>query len=99
VPGIALAWLAGLSLVVYRQVSKQHHPPVPGTLLGASGFFALTALAAEIPGARPAATLAAWALVIAAYLKAPIITPASSTAAPATGTTQAAGTTTAAGRG
>jgi hypothetical protein len=83
--GIALAWLAGLSLVVYRQVSKQHHPPVPGTLLGASGFFALTALAAEIPGARPAATLAAWALVIAAYLKAPIITPAASTAAPVTG--------------
>jgi hypothetical protein len=83
--GIALAWLVGEALIVYRSVSKQKRPPTPGALLGSSGFFALCALVAEAPGARPAATMAAWAIVIAAYLNAPIITPASTTAA-STGT-------------
>jgi hypothetical protein len=81
VAGIALAWLVGEALIVYRSVSKQKRPPAPGALLGSAGFFALCALVAEAPGARPAATMAAWAIVIAAYLNAPIITPASTTAA------------------
>jgi hypothetical protein len=87
--GIALAWLVGEALIVYRSVSKQKRPPTPGALLGSSGFFALCALAAEAPGARPAATMAAWAIVIAAYLNAPIITPASSTTS-GSGTSSAA---------
>lgn len=95
--GIALAWLIGEGIIVYRSVTKQHHAPVPGTLLASSGFFALLALLAEYQRARPAATLLAFGVVIAAYLQAPLVAPAP--AAPATGTTQKAGTTTAAGRG
>lgn len=74
--GIALAWLIGEAVIVYRSVSKQHHAPVPGTLLASSGFFALCALLAEYRPARPAATLLAFGIVIAAWLQAPLIAPA-----------------------
>lgn len=73
--GITLAWLIGEGLIIYRQVSKNHHPPVPGTLLASSALFALLALLAEYQPARGAATLAAFGLDLAAYLQAPIITP------------------------
>lgn len=96
--GITLAWLLGEGIIVWRSVNKNHRPPVPGELLGSSAFFALLALLAEYPPARTTATLAAFGVVLAAYLQAPIVT----TGKPAptgSGTTQAAGTTTAAGRG
>jgi hypothetical protein len=101
VGGITLAWLIGEAIIITRQVNKQHHPPVPGALLGSSGLFALLAIIAEYPPARPAMTLLAFGVDIAAWLEMPYITPAApaAPASKATGTTQAPGTTTAAGRG
>jgi hypothetical protein len=79
--GIVLAWLIGEGIIVTRSVSSAHHPPIPGQLLGSSGFFALLALIAEYPPARPAATLIAFGIDIAAFLSpswtTPWLTPAS----------------------
>lgn len=83
--GITLAWLIGETIIIWRSVTKNHRPPMPGELLGSAGFFALCALLAEYPPARTTATLLAFGIDIAAYLQAPIITPASqSTTAAAT---------------
>jgi hypothetical protein len=79
--GITLAWLIGETIIVWRSVAKNHRPPMPGELLGSSGFFALCALLAEYPPARTTATLLAFGIDIAAYLQAPIITPGKTTAA------------------
>ena len=84
--GITLAWLIGESIIIWRSVSKDHRPPMPGKLLASSGFFALTALLAEYPPARTTATLLAFGIDIAAYLQVPIVTggsPKAAAAAPA----------------
>lgn len=83
--GITLAWLIGEGIIIWRSVTRQHRPPMPGQLLGSAVFFALLALLAEYPPARTTATLMAFGLDIAAWLEAPVITPAAakSTAAPA----------------
>jgi hypothetical protein len=75
VAGITLAWLIGEGIIIWRQVGKQHHAPIPGTLLGSSGFFALLALVAEYQPARAAATLTAFGVDLAAYLQVPLVTP------------------------
>lgn len=72
--GITAAWLIGIGIISWRSVSRNHRPPMPGELLGASGFFALCALIAEYPPARSAATLLAFGIDIAAYLEAPFVT-------------------------
>ena len=77
--GITLAWLIGEGIIIWRSVTRQHRPPMPGELLGSAAFFALLALLAEYPPARATATLMAFGLDIAAWLEAPIITPAAST--------------------
>jgi hypothetical protein len=77
VAGITLAWLIGETIIVWRSVTKQHRPPMPGELLGSAGLFALLALLAEYPPARTTATLMAFGLDLAAWLQAPLITPAS----------------------
>ena len=66
--GIVIAWGAGLGIITYRWV-KAGAPPTPGTLLMASGFFALCALLGEYQPARPAATLLAFGIDVAAYLQ------------------------------
>ena len=67
--GFVGAWLVGTGLVVWRQVHASHKPPVPGTLLGVTGMFALLALLADIsPAARPAITIGAWGLDVAGVL-------------------------------
>lgn len=81
--GITLAWLIGEGIIIWRSVNKNHRPPVPGELLGSSAFFALLALLAEYPPARTTATLTAFGVVLAAYLQAPIITPATQAKTPA----------------
>lgn len=72
--GITLAWLIGIGIISWRSVNREHRPPMPGELLGASGFFALTAVLAEYPPARTAATLLAFGIDIAAFLEAPFVT-------------------------
>lgn len=78
--GITLAWAIGEAIIITRQISREHHPPVPGTLLASSGLFALLALLAEYGPARPAATLLAFGVDIAAWLQMPYITPGPSNA-------------------
>src|ERR1700722_19406347 len=80
--GITLAWLAGLGIITWRSFTKDHHAPVPGTLLSASVLFALLAMVAEYQPARGAATAAAFGLDLAAWLKAPLITPKQAAALP-----------------
>lgn len=65
---LTAAWLAGLALITYRNVSRNHQPPVPGTMLAASGLFALLALVAEYQPAAGAAALAAWGFDLAALM-------------------------------
>ena len=86
--GLILAWLIGEGIIVYRSVSKNHAPPVPGTLLAPSGLFLLLALLAEYQPARGAATALAFGVDIAAMLNLWGLggaTPAEGTAAPAEG--------------
>jgi hypothetical protein len=79
--GITLAWLIGETIIVWRSVSRNHRPPMPGELLGSSVFFALLAMLAEYPPARTTATLMAFGVDIAAWLQAPLVTsPAAATA-------------------
>ena len=66
--GLVLAWLAGEGIITYRWV-KAGAPPTPGTLLAASGFFALLALLHEFPPARTTATLLAVGIDVAALLQ------------------------------
>src|SRR5215469_7103498 len=89
--GITLAWLIGEGIIVYRSVTRNHRPPVPGELLGSAGFFALLALLAEYQPARTFATVLAFGIDVAALLEAPLITPASQRAAGQAGAAAAAG--------
>lgn len=93
------AWLFGMGLITYRYVAKQHQPPIPGSMLAASGLFALLALVAEYPPAAGAAAAAAWGFDLAALLGLFPESVAGPTGKTATGTRQAPATTTAAGRG
>jgi hypothetical protein len=77
VAGITLAWLIGESIIIWRSVNRDHRPPAPGALLGSSALFALLALLAEYQPARTTATLIAFGVDLAAWLEAPIVTPAS----------------------
>jgi hypothetical protein len=108
--GILAAWLAGVGIVGWRAVHNEHRIPAPGVFLGVTGLFLAGALLAEwVPrsGSLVLATLAG--LDVAALLN---VLPAglggqitqaeqaqTGAGKPATGTTQAPGTSTAAGRG
>lgn len=98
-----------MGLISYRYITRQHQPPVPGSLLAASGLFALLAVVADWEAAAPAAVAAAWGFDLAALLnvlpasvagpKTAAPKPAVAQAAAYSGTVQAPGTTTAGGRG
>jgi hypothetical protein len=94
-----LAWLAGIGIISWRSVRQYKMPPVPGQLLGASGIFALLALAAEYQPAASTAALLGWGYDLAALLKPGVIPALAGGTKTAAGTTQAAGATTAGGRG
>ena len=66
--GILLAWLAGLGIIAWRDIKVNHGPPIPGQLLGASGFFALLSLLAEYDPAAGFAALLGWGFDLAALL-------------------------------
>jgi hypothetical protein len=73
VRGIILAWLIGEGIIVYRSVSKDHAPPVPGALLATSGLFVLLALLAEYEPARFLATAMAFGVDLAALMNLPVL--------------------------
>ena len=103
--GLTAAWLFGMGIITWRAIARQHQPPVPGTMLAASGFFALLALVSEYQAAAPAAAAIGWGVDLAALLNLFTDSPlfgnpgAKQPVTVSTGTTQAPGTTTAAGRG
>jgi hypothetical protein len=63
---VILAWLVGTGLMTYKDVKKNHRPPLPAELLAESGLFVVLGILAE---AQPklAATLA-WGFDAAAFL-------------------------------
>ena len=67
--GLAGAWLAGVSIVAWREVKSSGHMPVPAALMGVTGLFLGLALIADIsPKARPVVTLLGWGLDLAGLL-------------------------------
>lgn len=103
---LAAAWLTGIGLIFWQDITRHKHPPMPGRLLGASGYFILLAGLAEFgPGWEQVAAALGWGLDLAVLLQLPVVPAA--LAGPqkggqgkqVTGTTPAPGTTTAAGRG
>lgn len=93
--GILLAWVAGLGLITWRGVKKDRKPVSPGQYAAASGLYVLLAMVSEYGPAAPVAVLLAWGFDLAVFLQ---VLP-EQVAGPKTGTTQAPGTSTAAGRG
>ena len=67
--GVMLAWAAGMGIIVYRSVAREHKPPVPGQMLAATGLFALLAAVAEYPPAAPAAGLFAFGVDVAVLMQ------------------------------
>lgn len=63
---VIIAWLVGTGLMTYKDVKKNHRPPLPAELLAESGLFVLLGMLAE---AQPklASTLA-WGFDLAAFL-------------------------------
>lgn len=63
---IFAAWMVGETIIIYRTVSKQKRPPMPGELLASSGLFLLLALLSDVqPGL---ASLLGWGFDLAALL-------------------------------
>jgi hypothetical protein len=82
-----MAWLIGEGIIVYRSVTKNHAPPMPGALIASSGIFALLALLAESDTARPVAVALAFGFDIAAFMNLyPPVTGGGSAATPAPAT-------------
>lgn len=69
--GLVAAWLAGMGLVTWRMVHRDHKMPVPGALAGISGLFAAMALTADVwPQSAGLVTLTAVGLDVAAFFNA-----------------------------
>jgi len=69
VRGIALAWLAGMGLLTWRELRDTRHAVPPGRYLAASGLYALLALLAEYQPAARVAALTAWGFDLAVLLR------------------------------
>ncbi|HWM96711.1 MAG TPA: hypothetical protein VNO54_06605 [Streptosporangiaceae bacterium] len=68
--GLGGAWLAGISIVAWREVRASGHMPVPAALLGVTGLFAVLALIGDAsPAARPVVTMLGWGLDVAGLFK------------------------------
>lgn len=63
---VIIAWLVGEGLMVYKDVRKNHRPPLPAELLATSGLFVMLGILAE-PAPKLASTLA-WGFDAAAFL-------------------------------
>ncbi len=66
--GLALAWLAGEGIIVYRW-TKHKAPPPPGALLEASILFVALGVLAQYQPARTAAALFGWGIDIAVVMQ------------------------------
>jgi hypothetical protein len=67
--GLAGAWVVGVGIVAWREVTSHGHLPVPAALLGVTGLFAVLGIIADAsPRARPVVTLLGWGLDVAGLL-------------------------------
>lgn len=67
--GILAAWIAGMGIVGWRDVHKEHRIPAPGALLGITGLFLAGALIAEwVPRADTLVLATLVGLDVAAFL-------------------------------
>lgn len=67
--GILAAWIAGIGIVAWRDVHKEHRIPAPGQLLGITGLFLAGALVAEwVPRAESLILATLVGLDVAAFL-------------------------------
>lgn len=66
---LLVEWLVAEGIIFYRATTREHHVPMPGQLLAASGVFVLLALLAEAgPGAAQLAATLGGGFVMAAGL-------------------------------
>lgn len=63
---VILAWLVGEGLMTYKDVKKNHRPPLPAELIATSGLFVILGILGE-SAPKLAATLA-WGFDTAAFL-------------------------------
>ncbi len=70
--GLVAAWAAGMGIVIWRMVHRDHQMPVPGALLGVSGLFAGLALISDVwPATTTLVTVTAVGLDVAAFMNVP----------------------------
>jgi hypothetical protein len=67
--GVILAWAAGMGIITYRSLVKEHKPPVPGQMLAATALFAGLAVIGEYQPAAAAATLFAVGVDVAVLMQ------------------------------
>lgn len=67
--GLLLAWLAGVGLITWRGIKKDHKPVSAGQYGAASGVYVLLAFLAEYEPAAPVAVLLAWGFDLAVFLQ------------------------------
>jgi hypothetical protein len=67
--GVILAWAAGMGIITYRSLVKEHKPPVPGQMLAATALFAGLAVIGEYQPAATAATLFAVGVDVAVLMQ------------------------------
>lgn len=70
---MALAWLAGMGILTWRELRDTKHAVPPGRYLAASGLYAALALLAEYQPAAGVAQLTAWGFNLAIFLKPGVI--------------------------
>ncbi len=69
--GLLAAWLAGMGIVTWRMVHRDHRLPVPGQMMAITGLFAAGALTADVwPASATLVTVTLWGLDVAALLNA-----------------------------
>lgn len=69
--GLVAAWLAGMGLVTWRMVHRDHRMPVPGALMAISGLFAAGALISDVwPVTTGLVTVTLAGLDVAAFFNA-----------------------------
>jgi hypothetical protein len=66
---VILAWAAGMGIITWRAVVRDHQPPVPGQMLAATGLFAGLAALAEYQPAAGAAALFGFGVDVAVLMQ------------------------------
>lgn len=69
--GLVAAWAAGMGLVMWRMVHRDHRVPVPGSLLAITGLFMAGAFVSDVwPASTTLITVTFVGLDVAAFMNA-----------------------------